>query len=97
MDRFPILKPEPGESGNRGSLALIAVARVVVPGAVLLGGMALIALGHGVFGVMVMAIVPLVVAVNWLARLSLRSGSDREREEAARSEFRRTGRWPAER
>jgi hypothetical protein len=36
-----------------------------------------------------------VLGVNWLARLSLRSEGDRDREQTAREEFGRTGRWPA--
>jgi hypothetical protein len=38
-----------------------------------------------------------IAAIGLLARLSLSSEHDREREAAARGEFERTGRWPDER
>jgi hypothetical protein len=35
--------------------------------------------------------------INWMMRLSIDSTRDREKEEAARDEFSRTGHWPDER
>jgi Na+/melibiose symporter-like transporter len=50
----------------------------------------------GAVGVGLMIIALMVWMINWMFRLSVESNRDREREERARDEFVRTGRWPGE-
>ena len=89
-----LLRPEPGEGGEPGSIVAIAVTRLVLPGAIVVAGVVLLALGQTAIAITLVGIALLVVLIDWFARLSLRSGGDREREEAARRDFSRTGHWP---
>jgi len=92
--RLPrLLRPEPGEGGDPGSVAAIAATRVVLPGVIVVAGVVLLALGRTAIGITLLGIAVLVVLMDWFARLSLRSAGDREREEAARRDFTRTGHW----
>jgi hypothetical protein len=65
---------------------LLAIAGVVL---LVIGGDAPVGAGITLIGVGV-----IVLGWNAFARLSISSQDDREREEAAREEFSRTGRWP---
>jgi hypothetical protein len=47
-------------------------------------------------GVVLIGSAAMVLLVNALFRLSLRSNEEREQEERARERFERTGRWPDE-
>ena len=89
-----LLRPEPGEGDEPGSIAAIAAARVVIPGAIAVAGLVLLAVGQTAIGGTLLGIAAHVVLIDWFARLSLRSDGDREREDAARRYFTRTGRWP---
>ena len=73
------------------------VVRVWLPAAIALAGVALIALGGDAgrgAGVVLIGVAALVVLVNLLARLSVSSERDREREEEQRRYFSSRGRWP---
>lgn len=89
----PLLAPEAGEEDSRRGLVGRVVARLVIPALLLLAGVTLIAVGASTLGVALFAAVPIVVMVNWFARLSLRSQGDRDREQAARDKLARTGKW----
>jgi Flp pilus assembly protein TadB len=89
-----MLRPEPGEQRTRPASAGRAVARLGIPTLIAAAGLVLIAVGEAALGATLLGISLLVVGANWLARLSLRSQLDRDREEAARRQFSRTGRWP---
>ena len=54
------------------------------------GHNALLTLG----GVGLVLIAVIVVRVDWMMRMNTSSGKDRDREEAARDYFTRTGHWP---
>jgi lysylphosphatidylglycerol synthetase-like protein (DUF2156 family) len=87
---------------------LRAMTRYVLPIAILVAGIALIAIAHGHYtsvfadrrslesamGVAFILIAFSVWLFNWMMRMSVESGYDREREEDARTYFKRTGRWP---
>lgn len=45
-------------------------------------------------GVVLIGSAGIVLMINLLFRLSIRSNNEREQEEQARREFERTGRWP---
>ncbi len=46
------------------------------------------------FGVVLIGCAGIVLLINTLFRLSIRSNEERAEEERARDEFERTGRWP---
>jgi hypothetical protein len=82
---------------TRAGLLLV---RVVLPAAIAAAGGVLIITGDGEntqgAGVALVGCAVLVVMFNLLLRLGLRDQRDRDREEAAREHFDRTGRWPDE-
>lgn len=70
-------------------------------------GVVMIVIGHGHYttianaesldsaiGVVLLLLGLAVWLINWMMRMSVDSTRDREREEAAREEFTRTGHWP---
>jgi ABC-type transport system involved in cytochrome bd biosynthesis fused ATPase/permease subunit len=70
-----------------GLPVLIAVAGIIT---IVAGtGSVAVAAGVALIGVAV-----LVIIINFLARLTVSSQDEREREARARDEFSRTGRWP---
>ncbi len=71
-----------------GLPVLLAAAGVVF---LLLGGEY-----NGGIGVMLLGIALIVWIFNGMARLSVISRGDREREQAAREQYSRTGRWPGD-
>ncbi len=87
---------------------LRALTRYVLPIGILLMGVAFIVVGHGHYksvfadrhslesaiGVCFILIAFSVWMFNWLMRMTVESGYDRDREESARAHFRRTGNWP---
>ena len=98
---------EPEPAPNRGALL---VARYGLPAVLVVAGVVLIVIGHGHYttlanrrslesaaGVTLLLIALSVWLINWMLRMSVDSTRDRDREEAAREEFTRTGRWPDER
>ena len=82
---------------TRAGLFLV---RIVLPAAIAAAGVVLIIAGEGEnaqgAGVALIGCSVLVVMFNLFLRLGLRDQRDREREEAAREHFKRTGRWPDE-
>ena len=71
--------------------------RIGLPGAIALAGLALLIAGHGdvrAVGAALVGVAFLVVLANLYVRLSIASQRDRAREDEARREFTRTGRWP---
>jgi len=72
-----------------------------VPVAIVLAGVVVIVIGSGStstpFGVVLVGVGLLVFLVDVLARLSISSQYDRDREQQAREEFLRHGRWPQKR
>ena len=81
--------------------------RYWLPAGIALGGIVLIALGHGAYskstsshslesatGVALLIVAVIVWMINWMYRLSIRSNIERDEEEHAREHFDRTGRWP---
>lgn len=90
--------------------ALLTGLRVWLPIGIAVAGVVLIVLGgakvHGAgitggtlagAGVALIVVALIVWTLNWLMRLSVSSGRDREREEEARRFFDEHGRWPDER
>jgi protein-S-isoprenylcysteine O-methyltransferase Ste14 len=86
---------------------MLSAARIWLPLAIALAGVALIVIGHGRYsnlantrslesaaGVSLLLAALIVWMINWMYRLSVRSNEDREQEERAREHFDRTGRWP---
>jgi hypothetical protein len=85
------------ERGDRGRRGALLGVRVVLPVAIALAGVILMTVGAGsvaALGALLVGIAGLVVLVNVLARMSISSQSDRDREARARREFQRSGRWP---
>lgn len=80
------------------SLRPIHLLRYGLPAAVAIAGIVVVIVGNGNiataagFALIVDAFV--VVIVNVLARLTISSQGDRDREQQARETFARTGRWP---
>ena len=76
----------------------LALVRIVLPAAIAAAGVVLIVTGTGEneqgAGVALIGCAVLVVMFNLLLRLGWRDQRDRDREEAAREHFDRTGRWP---
>ena len=75
--------------------------RVGLPVLLAIAGAACLIIGHGTSaaagaGVVLLGLALMVILIDWLARLSVESNRDREREEAAREYFDRTGSWPDE-
>jgi hypothetical protein len=75
--------------------------RVGLPVLLAIAGAVCLIIGHGTSaaagaGVVLLGLALMVILIDWLARLSIESNRDREREEAARQYFDRTGRWPDE-
>ena len=88
---------------------MLFIARYGLPLLLAAIGVVLIVIGHGHYtnianrrslesaaGVTLLLIALAIWLINWMMRLSFDSGRDREREEQAREEFTRTGRWPDE-
>lgn len=70
----------------------IAVAGAVMIGVVGVGPDKTLA----VAGMVLIGSALMVWLLNWMFRMSVESNREREREEQAREEFARTGRWPGE-
>ncbi len=89
---------EPGDStgARRRRIALDAL-RYVLPGAVVVGGLVVMAFGsesdlEGGAGIVSAGLA--IFFVNWLYRIGVTGDREREREDAAREHFNRHGRWP---
>jgi hypothetical protein len=93
----------PGRGNVRSvGRVLLSITRVWVPLAIAVAGVVGIVIGHGRTGAAGAGVGLLIVAltvwmINWMFRMSVASNAEREREEEAREQFSRTGRWPDER
>jgi hypothetical protein len=82
---------------------LLDATRIWLPLIIAVAGVVLIVDGHArsnspaaAAGVALLIVALIVWLLNLLFRLSMQSGSDRDREEAARRYFDEHGRWPDE-
>jgi membrane protein implicated in regulation of membrane protease activity len=80
---------------------MLSLTRLWLPVALAVAGViAIIAAGHdsplAATGVGLIIVAIIVWMLGWMFRMSVESNRDREREEAARRYFDRTGRWPDE-
>jgi len=76
----------------------LAFVRYGLPLAIAVAGVVCLIVGGDAAGAGVVLIgsAAMVLLLNALFRLSLRSNDEREQEERAREQFERTGRWPGE-
>ena len=76
----------------------LAAVRYGLPLAMVVVGIVMLGLGdqEAGFGVVLIGCAGIVLLINALFRLSIRSNRERAEEERARDEFERTGRWPGE-
>jgi Flp pilus assembly protein TadB len=88
---------------GRFERAALRATRVWLPVAIALAGAVMIGvIGVGpdktlaVAGMVLIGAALMVWMLNWMFRMSVESNREREREEQAREEFSRTGRWPGE-
>jgi hypothetical protein len=73
----------------------VFIVRVALPATILVVGLLLLLVhGAALLGVMLILIAVVVWVADLLFRLGNSSQDDRDREEQARQEFARTGRWP---
>ena len=78
----------------------LALVRIGLPAAISAAGVVLLVTGDGEnaqgAGVALIGCALIVMLFNLFLRLGLRDQRDRDREEAAREHFDRTGQWPEE-
>ena len=84
-------------SRERLSSWLLVGIRYVLPAAIVLAGIVIMALGsendlEGGAGIISAGLA--IYFLNWLYRIGVSGDREREREEAAREYFSRHGRWP---
>jgi hypothetical protein len=79
---------------------ILRLVRIGLPAAIAAAGVVLLIAGSGEndegAGIALIGCAVLVLLFNVFLRIGLSSSGDREREEAAREHFDRTGRWPDE-
>ena len=77
---------------------ILRLVRIGLPAAIAASGVVLLIVGDGEndqgAGVALIGVALVVMFLNLFLRLGVSSTRDREREEAAREYFDRTGRWP---
>ena len=77
---------------------ILRIVRIGVPAAIAAAGVVVLIVGSGEndqgAGIALIGVAFVVVILNAFLRLGVSSERDREREEAAREHFSRTGRWP---
>jgi len=82
-----------------GSRLGLMAFRIGLPAVIAAAGIVLLVLGGGLrtgLGAALLGIALMVALVDVAARLSISSQDDRDREQAARRYFQRTGRWPGQ-
>jgi hypothetical protein len=83
-----------------GTRALLIFVRFVMPALIVLSGVLLAVIGHREsayeVGALLVSAGVSVALLNLLYRVGVRGDKDRDREEAAREHFDRTGHWPGE-
>jgi hypothetical protein len=79
---------------------ILKLVRIGLPAAIAAAGVVLLVTGEGEndqgAGIALIGCALLVLLFNVFLRIGLSSSGDRDREEAAREHFDRTGRWPDE-
>jgi hypothetical protein len=86
-----------GEQPGEQRALIMTLLRYVLPGAVVLAGMIVMALGGETDlegGGAIISAGLAIFFINWLFRIGAAGDEEREREEAARVFFDRHGRWP---
>ena len=73
-----------------------ALVRIGLPAIIAAAGVVILIVGSDALGLALIGTAAVVVIANLYVRLSIGSQSDRAREDAARRQFERTGRWPGE-
>ena len=77
---------------------ILRLVRIGLPAGIAAAGVVLLIVGDGEndqgAGVALIGVALVVMLLNLFLRLGVSSTRDREREEAAREHFDRTGRWP---
>jgi hypothetical protein len=77
---------------------ILQLVRIGLPAGIAAAGVVLLIVGDGEndqgAGVALIGVALVVMLLNLFLRLGVSSTRDREREEAAREHFDRTGRWP---
>ncbi len=77
---------------------ILRLVRIGLPAAIAAAGVVFLIAGEGEndqgAGVALIGVALVVMLLNLALRLGVASNLDREREEAAREHFDRTGRWP---
>lgn len=74
----------------------LALLRIGLPGAIAMAGLVLIVIGGAVYvalGAALLVVSLIAILTDALARLTISSQDDRDREQAARERFSQTGRW----
>ncbi len=100
MDETPHRAPESAEEKAAEQTSptrrprRLTVVRVGLPAAAALAGVLLLLVGPATVGAIVIGAAVVGVITDVFARLTIESGDDRDREQRAREEFARTGRWP---
>lgn len=76
----------------------LAAVRYGLPLAMVIAGVVALGMGdeEAGFGVVLIGSAAIVLLINVLFRLSIRSNRERDEEERARERFEREGRWPGE-
>lgn len=76
----------------------LAAVRYGLPLAMVVAGVVALGMGdeEAGFGVVLIGAAGIVLLINVLFRLSIRSNREREEEERARERYEREGRWPDE-
>jgi len=76
----------------------LAAVRYGLPLAMVVAGVVALGMGdeEAGFGVVLIGCAGIVLLINVLFRLSIRSNEERDEEERARERYEREGRWPGE-
>ena len=76
----------------------LAAVRYGLPLAMVIAGVVALGMGdeEAGFGVVLIGSAAIVLLINVLFRLSIRSNKERDEEERARERYEREGRWPGE-
>jgi hypothetical protein len=83
-----------GPTAPRRRQRRLTIIRVGLPGATATAGVILVLVGPATVGVILIGAAAVGAITDIFARLTIESGDDRDREQRARDEFGRTGRWP---
>lgn len=95
---LPHPRRRPHVERTRPTMKPVHLIRYGLPAAVWAAGVVVLVAGRGVIamaaGIVLIGNAFMIFIVNLLARLTISSQDDRDREQRARETFRRTGHWP---